>query len=77
MASNGSFVVRVNAAEYYPIAFVHPLLGNEANVLLDIASIAEFRSALNISIEFGVPTSTGPLPLPQFKRVSDYHLQIQ
>lgn len=63
MAPNGSFVVRESDAEYYPITFMHPLPGNEASVLLDIASIVEFRSALNMSIERGVPASTGPLPI--------------
>jgi PAS domain S-box-containing protein len=63
--SRGSQVPAGDRIEYYPVAYVEPLRGNEAALGLDLASDPVRATAIHGTSRTGVVTATAPIALVQ------------
>lgn len=65
LTPTGSVVVRATAPEYYPVAYVDPVVGNERVILFDDASSPERFAPLQQAINTGKPVMSPPISLVQ------------
>lgn len=63
----GQLVPAADRAEYFPVQFVAPLLGNDKAIGLDLASSWMLRQTINEARDLGMPVASEPLALGEGK----------
>jgi signal transduction histidine kinase/ActR/RegA family two-component response regulator len=63
--SQGTAVPVTRRADYYPVAYVEPLAGNEKALGYDLNSETERSQAIHAAIETQLPATTNPIKLVQ------------